>query len=216
MFYELLKPTTINQIEPSVKAETTRMGGQNSQSNFAPWQCPNGAKPVKTYLENIKQDVLPHAPCSPDLAPSDYYLFRSMQHGLLEQHVNSYEQIKNWIGERLASRDERWCWERIHQLPKRWKKPIDNDRQCFALKERIQMKTYCYKCLMTLYILQRDDNGYAAYSVTSLILLFLSYLTHRRKIRGSNIREVSVYKECSFIPAAFRHGSSLRQHRQLR
>ena len=34
---------------------------------------PHVAKPVKTCLENIKWDVLPHAPYSPDLAPSDYY-----------------------------------------------------------------------------------------------------------------------------------------------
>ena len=42
-------------------------------------------KPVKTYLENIKSN----APYSPEFASSDYYLFRSMQHGLSEQHFNS-------------------------------------------------------------------------------------------------------------------------------
>ena len=71
--------------------------------------------------------MLPHAPYSPDLAPSEYYLFRSMQHGLSEQHSSSYEEVKNWIDEWLASKEERWYWERIHQLPKRWKKVIDND-----------------------------------------------------------------------------------------
>ena len=83
-------PTTINKTEPSVEAKTTKMGEQNTQSNFAPWQCTDHvAKPVKTYLENIKWDVLPHASYSPDLTPSDYYLFRSMQRRLLEQHFNS-------------------------------------------------------------------------------------------------------------------------------
>ena len=90
------------------------------------------AKPVQTYLENIKCEALPHAPYSPDSASSDYYLFRSMQHGLLEQHFNPYEDsYKNWIDECLASKDERWYWEGIPQLPKRWKKVIDNDRQYF-------------------------------------------------------------------------------------
>ena len=51
------------------------------------------------YLENIKWDVLPYAPYSPDLAPSDYNLFRSMQHGFSEQQFNSYEEVKNWIDE---------------------------------------------------------------------------------------------------------------------
>ena len=73
------------------------------------------AKPVKTYLDNIKWDVLPHAAYSSDywlllilITTSDYYLFWSMQQGLLEQHFNSYEAVKNWINECLAAKDERW------------------------------------------------------------------------------------------------------------
>jgi len=33
------------------------------------------AVPVKTYLETLKWEVLPHSPYSPDIAPFDYYLF---------------------------------------------------------------------------------------------------------------------------------------------
>ncbi|KAG5314411.1 MOS1T transposase, partial [Pseudoatta argentina] len=39
---------------------------------------PHVAKPVKTYLETLKWEVLPHPPYSPDIAPSDFPLFRSM------------------------------------------------------------------------------------------------------------------------------------------
>ena len=52
---------------------------------------PHVAKPVKTYLETLKWDALPHPPYSPDIAPSDYYLFRSMAHGLADQQFRSYE-----------------------------------------------------------------------------------------------------------------------------
>ena len=34
---------------------------------------PHVAKPVETYLETVKLEVLPHQPYSPDIAPSDYY-----------------------------------------------------------------------------------------------------------------------------------------------
>ena len=34
------------------------------------------ARPVKTYLETLKWEVLPHPPYFPDVAPSDYHLFR--------------------------------------------------------------------------------------------------------------------------------------------
>ena len=54
---------------------------------------PHVAAPVKTYLETLKWKVLSH-PYSPDIAPSDQYLFRST-HGLSEQHFTSYEDTKN-------------------------------------------------------------------------------------------------------------------------
>ena len=53
------------------------------------------AAPIKTYLETLKWEVLSHPPYSPDIALSDYHLFRSMTHGLSEQHFTSYEDIKN-------------------------------------------------------------------------------------------------------------------------
>ena len=56
---------------------------------------PHVAKVVKIYLETLKCEVLPHPPYSPDVAPSDYHLFRS--HGLADQHFRSYEEVKNWI-----------------------------------------------------------------------------------------------------------------------
>ena len=60
------------------------------------------AKVVKTYLETLKWEVLPHPPYSPDAAPSDYHLFRSMAHGLADQHFRSYEEVKNWIDSWIA------------------------------------------------------------------------------------------------------------------
>ncbi|GFW02776.1 mariner Mos1 transposase [Trichonephila clavipes] len=54
---------------------------------------PHVAKVVKTYLETLKWEVLPHPLYSPDLAPLDYHLFRSMAHGLAEKHFWSYEEV---------------------------------------------------------------------------------------------------------------------------
>ena len=42
------------------------------------------AKSVETYLETLKSEVRPHPPYLLDIAPSDYYLFRSMAHGLAD------------------------------------------------------------------------------------------------------------------------------------
>jgi len=73
------------------------------------------AAPIKIYLETLKWEVLPHRPYSPDIAPSDYHLFRSMTHGLSEQHFTSYEDIKNCIDDWIASKDEAFFRRDIHQ-----------------------------------------------------------------------------------------------------
>jgi len=49
----------------------------------------------KPTLKHSK--VLPHLPYSPDIAPSDYHLFRLMTHGLSEQHFTSYQKLYWWL-----------------------------------------------------------------------------------------------------------------------
>ncbi|EGI61410.1 Mariner Mos1 transposase, partial [Acromyrmex echinatior] len=80
------------------------------------------AKVVKTYLETLKWKVLLHAPYSPDVAPSDYHLFRSMAHGLAGQHFRSYEEIKNWIDSWITSKDDQFFRRETRTLPERWEK----------------------------------------------------------------------------------------------
>ena len=92
---------------------------------------PHVAKVVKTYLETLKWEVLPHPPYSPDVAPSDYHLFRSMAHGLKHQHFQSYEEVQNWIDSWIASKDDQFFQRGIRLLPERWEKVVANDGQYF-------------------------------------------------------------------------------------
>ncbi|GFU26131.1 mariner Mos1 transposase [Trichonephila clavipes] len=50
---------------------------------------PHAAKPVKNYLETLKWEGMPHSSNSPDIAPTDYHLFRSMPQGLVDQRFHS-------------------------------------------------------------------------------------------------------------------------------
>lgn len=92
---------------------------------------PHVAQSVKTYLETLKWEVLPHPPYSPDIAPSDYYLFRSMAHGLAEQRFHSHEDTKKWIDSWIAAKDESFFRRGIHMLPERWAKVVASDGQYF-------------------------------------------------------------------------------------
>ncbi|KAG5317534.1 MOS1T transposase, partial [Pseudoatta argentina] len=92
---------------------------------------PHVAKPVKTYLETLKWEVLPHPPYSPDIAPSDFHLFRSMAHGLADRRFHSYEEAQKWIDSWIASKDMSFFRRGIHVLPERWEKVVFNDGQYF-------------------------------------------------------------------------------------
>ncbi|EGI60642.1 Mariner Mos1 transposase, partial [Acromyrmex echinatior] len=65
---------------------------------------PHVAKPVKTYLETLKWEVLPHPLYSPDIAPSDYHLFRSLAHSLCEQKFTSYEDCTKWFDSWISNK----------------------------------------------------------------------------------------------------------------
>ncbi|KAG5322262.1 MOS1T transposase, partial [Pseudoatta argentina] len=85
---------------------------------------PHVAKPVKTYLETLKWEVLPHPPYSPDIAPSNFHLFRSMAHGLADRRFHS---IDSWI----APKDMSFFRRGIHVLPERWSKVVESDGKYF-------------------------------------------------------------------------------------
>ncbi|UYV78177.1 hypothetical protein LAZ67_16000376 [Cordylochernes scorpioides] len=56
-------------------------------------------------------------PYSPDIAPSDYHLFRSMAHG--PQGFQNREEYENWLGECVALKPKLFN-DGIHKLPKLW------------------------------------------------------------------------------------------------
>ena len=88
-------------------------------------------KVVKKYLETLEWDILPHPPYSPDIAPSDYWLFRRMQHDLASHRFISFAEIENWLQNWIASKDESFFRNGIRKLPERWKKVVDSDEQYF-------------------------------------------------------------------------------------
>ena len=58
---------------------------------------PHVAKRRKTYMEMLKWEVWHDSLYSPDVALSDYHLFRSLTHDLAEQHFHSYKDAKKWV-----------------------------------------------------------------------------------------------------------------------
>lgn len=83
--------------------------------------------PVKNAIEKLGWEVLAHPPYSPDLAPSDYHLFRSMQHSLAGKQFTKLEDAKKWIDDWIASKPKKFFYDGIHSLPEKWEKVIASD-----------------------------------------------------------------------------------------
>ena len=92
---------------------------------------PHISKPVKTYMETLKWEVLPHPLYSPDIAVSDYYLFRLMALGLADRQFCSYEDIDKCLDSWIASKDEHFYCNGIRVLQERWIIVLNNDGHYF-------------------------------------------------------------------------------------
>lgn len=64
--------------------------------------------------------VLPHPPHSPDIAPSDYGLFRGMQCKLKDHHFNNREEVYEWLDNFFAKRPDGYYFNLIKDLERRW------------------------------------------------------------------------------------------------
>ena len=83
------------------------------------------AKNVKNLLKEFKWELLTHAPCSPDLAPSDYHLFRSLSHSLDGKKIKSKDQVKIFLKNFFEKKEKEFYKRGIKNLIERWQKTID-------------------------------------------------------------------------------------------
>ena len=140
--YELLKPSDtitgdvyrrqLMRLKVAIEEKRPEWVNRHSKLIFQHDNArPHTAKVVKTYLNGQDWKVLPHPLYSPDIAPSDYYLFRTMQSDLTGERFTSYESIKIWLDNWIASKDQDFFMQGIRKLPERWAKVVAADGAYF-------------------------------------------------------------------------------------
>lgn len=88
---------------------------------------PHSAKKTLDKIKELGWEVLPHPPYSPDIAPSDYYLFRSLQHFLSDKKFRNEEDVKNGVSTYFNQKPSSFYKAGIESLAIRWQKVIENE-----------------------------------------------------------------------------------------
>ena len=82
---------------------------------------------TRQKLLRLGWEVMLYPPCSPDLAPSDYYLFPSLQNFLNWKTFNDDEAVKSQLVQFFSDKDQKFYERRIMKLPERWQNVIEQN-----------------------------------------------------------------------------------------
>jgi len=86
---------------------------------------PHTARHTRSVLADLKWELLPHPPYSPDLAPSDYHLFPALKKPLRGIRFQSLEEVKRAINKWIKDTAQEFFEEGLKKLSSRWRKCID-------------------------------------------------------------------------------------------
>lgn len=81
------------------------------------------AKTIET-INKLQWDLLPHPAYSPDLAPSDFYLFRPLKEFLAGKRFQSNNDVIEAVQEWIRMQPKDFFQQGIKKLPDRWRKCI--------------------------------------------------------------------------------------------
>ena len=87
---------------------------------------PHTAKITKAKLQELGFEILSHPPYSPDLAPSDFHLFRSLANVLMGQIFEDEDELESWLDEWIAGKSADFFKRGIEKLPERWEEVINS------------------------------------------------------------------------------------------
>ena len=84
----------------------------------------NNTRPHVSLMTRHKRlqlgcEVLIHPPYSPDIAPSDFHLLRSLQNSLNGKNFNSMEDCKRHLEQFFAQKDKKFWEDGIMKLPEK-------------------------------------------------------------------------------------------------
>jgi len=87
------------------------------------------ARLAQAAIQECGYEELSHPPYSPDLAPSDFYLFANLKKRLRGRKFFDDEELKSAVEEWFNSKDGTFYEAGLNMLPSRWERVIERDGQ---------------------------------------------------------------------------------------
>ncbi|GFS04800.1 histone-lysine N-methyltransferase SETMAR [Elysia marginata] len=85
------------------------------------------SRQTEEALRKINFVVLPHPSYSPDIAPSDFYLFPKLKEHLKGNHYESDEDVEAAIQHWFSQKCVNFFTDGMRQLVRRWQLCVDRD-----------------------------------------------------------------------------------------
>jgi histone-lysine N-methyltransferase SETMAR len=130
--YELLRPNKtinsdvycqqldrVNECLKEKRPHLNRKGVVFHQDNARPQ-----VNKMQQKIKELKWEILDHPVYSPDLAPSDYHLFRSLQNHFNNKNFERFEEVNDAILAYFESKPRGFYKARIEKLVTRWETVI--------------------------------------------------------------------------------------------
>lgn len=86
---------------------------------------PHVAKLTLQKLQELNYETLPHPPYSPDISPTDYHLFLSLDNFLRNKQFKSLDDVHHSFVSFIESRDPDFFRSGINKLAERWQRVVD-------------------------------------------------------------------------------------------
>ena len=99
-----------------------------------------------TKLHELGFELLPHPPYSPDLAPSDYFLFTNLKRMLAGKKFNVVEEVIAKTEAYFEAKDKAICKNGIETLYDRYNHCIALEGNYIELKNQILSKKCFFLC----------------------------------------------------------------------
>ncbi|UYV66819.1 hypothetical protein LAZ67_4002984 [Cordylochernes scorpioides] len=145
---------------------------------------PHVAQVVKAALQEFEWEVLQHPPYSPDLAPTDYHLFRSMSNHMRGTTFDEEEDLKTWLNNFFDTRPDDFWRNGINKLVERWEEVGNAMEECEQREGESHTHDEILKVIKTreLYTLSYFSGGHGKGK------LGMGFLRYRCRVREMRLR----------------------------